>query len=148
MKIDNCGDPGRGFVSRVNHINQSGKALLIENSNQGFGNPTDKRWNHPCDNTHHAPNCGSSDGACDKEGVPPTMACPGCNNSKLPHNCGRGNPNRTVAGDWCPYHMFRTSSDIGPDFQGIMAHLHSTIPYLDEHQPLSRPGCAFMHYIL
>ena len=29
----------KGFSSRVKHINASGKALLIENSNQGFGNP-------------------------------------------------------------------------------------------------------------
>jgi hypothetical protein len=37
--------------------------------------------------------------------------------------------------------MFRTCGDIGPDFGGVMGHLHSTIPYLDLHDPISRPGC-------
>lgn len=40
IKIDNCGDDQAvGFSSRIKHINESGKAILIENSNQGFGNP-------------------------------------------------------------------------------------------------------------
>ena len=40
VKIDNCGDDqGAGYVARVGHIRSSGKKLLIENSNQGFGNP-------------------------------------------------------------------------------------------------------------
>ena len=35
VKIDNCGDDeGRGFVSRMRHINASGRALLVENSDQ------------------------------------------------------------------------------------------------------------------
>jgi alpha-galactosidase len=40
VKIDNCGDDrGAGFVARARHLNASGRRLLIENSNQGFGNP-------------------------------------------------------------------------------------------------------------
>ena len=40
VKIDNCGDDqGVGYVSRLKYLNASGKKLLIENSNQGFGNP-------------------------------------------------------------------------------------------------------------
>eukprot|EP01048_Picozoa_sp_COSAG05_P000652 COSAG05_NODE_19_length_34900_cov_72.237464_2_plen_81_part_00 len=34
-----------------------------------------------------------------------------------------------------------TCLTIGPDFGGIMGHLHSTIPYLDLKDPISRPGC-------
>ena len=102
VKIDNCGDDGRSFTMRTSLINASGKPLMIENSNQGFGNPADRRWNNPHGVHSH--------GACEKEGVPPTMACPGCNNSLVGEgNCGRGNPNRTIAGDWCPYNMFRTN---------------------------------------
>ena len=38
VKIDNCGDDdGSGFASRVQHINASGTALVIENSNQAHG---------------------------------------------------------------------------------------------------------------
>jgi len=40
VKIDNCGDDqGVGYVSRLRHLNASEKRLVIENSNQGFGNP-------------------------------------------------------------------------------------------------------------
>ena len=40
VKIDNCGDDqAKAFTSRLKHINASGKAILVENSNQGFGNP-------------------------------------------------------------------------------------------------------------
>ena len=92
VKIDNCGDDqGVDFNQRVDLINASGKALMIENSNQGFGNP--------------------QRGACKG-----SMQCPGCNNSAVPHGCGRGNPNNTLAPGWCKYNMFRTCGDIGPDF--------------------------------
>ena len=92
VKIDNCGDDqGVDFNQRVDLINASGKALMIENSNQGFGNPL----RGPCKGS---------------------MQCPGCNNSAVPHGCGRGNPNNTLAPGWCKYNMFRTCGDIGPDF--------------------------------
>ena len=40
VKIDNCGDDrGLGFQGRFHYLNASGKRLLIENSNQGDGNP-------------------------------------------------------------------------------------------------------------
>ena len=40
VKIDNCGDDqGAGYVARTNFLKQWGRRLLIENSNQGFGNP-------------------------------------------------------------------------------------------------------------
>jgi len=41
IKIDNCGDDqGRGYVARTAAINASASGkILIENSNQGFGNP-------------------------------------------------------------------------------------------------------------
>ena len=51
------------------------------------------------------------------------------------------NPNNTIAKGWCPYHMFRTGGDIGPDFAGVMDKLQSTTPYQDPKDPLSRPGC-------
>jgi hypothetical protein len=79
-------------------INASGKAMMIENSNQGFGNP--------------------QRGACKGN-----MQCPGCNNSVVKDGCGRGNPNNTLAPGWCPYNMFRTCGDIGPDFGGVMGRL-------------------------
>jgi len=43
--------------------------------------------------------------------------------------------------DWCPFHFYRTSGDIQPDFLSVMYNLQSTITFLDDHQPLSRPGC-------
>ena len=61
---------------------------------------------------------------CSAEGVGTDSACPGCNNSFVksspenPRGCGRGNPNNTIAPGWCPFHMFRTGGDIGPDFAG------------------------------
>ena len=40
LKIDNCGDDrGVGFAARERAINASGHAMMIENSNQGDGNP-------------------------------------------------------------------------------------------------------------
>jgi hypothetical protein len=117
LLLRSCGDDqGVDFNQRVDNINASGKALMIENSNQGFGNP--------------------QRGECKGN-----MQCPGCNNSVVKDGCGRGNPNNTLAPGWCPYNMFRTCGDIGPDFGGVMAHLHSTIPYLDLKDPISRPGC-------
>ena len=117
LPAGSCGDDqGVDFNQRVDLINASGKALMIENSNQGFGNP--------------------QRGDCKGN-----MQCPGCNNSVVKNGCGRGNPNNTLAPGWCPYNMFRTCGDIGPDFGGVMAHLHSTIPYLDMKDPISRPGC-------
>ena len=99
VKIDNCGDDqGVDFNQRVDLINASGKALMIENSNQGFGNPL----RGPCKGS---------------------MQCPGCNNSAVPHGCGRGNPNNTLAPGWCKYNMFRTCGDIGPDFGETNAEL-------------------------
>ena len=119
VKIDNCGDDqGKDFNFRANFINASGKAMMIENSNQGFGNPQ------------------RGDGNCHGN-----MQCPGCNNSVVKDGCGRGNPNNTLAPGWCPYNMFRTCGDIGPDFSGVMGHLYSTVPYLDLKDPISRPGC-------
>jgi len=51
LKIDNCGDDdGAGFVGRLKNINASGRAILIENSDQGHGHgpprglPTDRDW--------------------------------------------------------------------------------------------------------
>jgi hypothetical protein len=39
VKIDNCGDDaGAGFAARTAHLDAAGAKLLIENSNQGFGN--------------------------------------------------------------------------------------------------------------
>lgn len=109
VKIDNCGDDqAKGFTARMEHIEASGKAILVENSNQGFGNP--------------------QRGQCHGN-----MQCPG-------PNC-RGNPNNTVAPGWCPYNLFRTGGDIGPDFEGVMAKLQATIPYQDLKNPISRPGC-------
>ena len=51
------------------------------------------------------------------------------------------NPNNTIAKGWCPYHMFRTGGDIGPDFGGVMDKLQSTTPYQNLQDPISRPGC-------
>ena len=39
VKIDNCAGGGAAFTARFDAIQASGKKLLIENSNQGFGNP-------------------------------------------------------------------------------------------------------------
>lgn len=117
VKIDNCGDDrGVDFTSRMAYMNASGKAFVVENSNQGFGNP--------------------SRGQCSGN-----MQCPGCNNSAVHNGCGRGNPNNTIAPGWCDYNLFRTCGDIGPDFGGVMSHLDSTRPYQDLDNPISRPGC-------
>lgn len=39
VKIDNCGGEGYSFTARFDAIQASGKKMLIENCNQGFGNP-------------------------------------------------------------------------------------------------------------
>ena len=40
VKLDDCGDgTGEGLIERVKAINASGRAMLIENSNQGVGGP-------------------------------------------------------------------------------------------------------------
>ena len=104
MVCDNNGQ-GLGFASRVTHLNKSGHAMLVENSNQGDGNPLMRG----------------------KAGPP------------------RNNPdNASVAtgGDgYCPFNLFRTGGDIGPDFGNIMGKLELVRPYLDHDTPISRPGC-------
>ena len=89
VKIDNCGDAqGKDFNMRADFINASGKAMLIENSNQGYGNPQRGTYHGTCNND---------------SGAPAKMACPGCNNTVVKGGCGRGNPNNTLAPGWCPY---------------------------------------------
>ena len=74
---------------------------MIENSNQGFGNPR-QQGGLPSSNltTWASSNCSA-------EGVGTDSACPGCNNSYVksnannPRGCGRGNPNNTIAPGWC-----------------------------------------------
>lgn len=41
--------------------------------------------------------------------------------------------------DWCPWHMYRTSGDINPDFGSCMGNMMTTIVYAEGN--LSRPGC-------
>lgn len=65
---DNCGDDtGKDFAARLQILNASGKALVVENSNQGFGN---------VQMTPPRPG-----GACDAKGTAPKdwpgMPCPG-----------------------------------------------------------------------
>lgn len=44
VKIDNCGDDrGVDFTSRMAYMNASGKAFVVENSNQGFVRTTPHR---------------------------------------------------------------------------------------------------------
>ena len=109
VKIDNCGDDrGAGYVARFGHIQQSApRKLIIENSNQGFGNP----W---------------------PTGKP----------SRNPPGPPRENPpNRSVLADYCPFHMFRSGGDIGPDWGNIYGKLQYVRPYLTLNKPVSRPGC-------
>ena len=120
---DNCGDDtGKDFAARMQILNASGKALVVENSNQGFGNVQ----KDPPRN-----------GICGAKGVAPKdwpgMPCPGPGH--------RGNPNNTLAPGWCNYNLFRTGGDIVPDFDVVMDKLQYTTPYQDPKNPISRPGC-------
>eukprot|EP01079_Euglenida_sp_SAG-EU17-18_P002598 gene2598-3301_t len=102
VKIDNCGDDqGKGFVARTEDLWNRSVHLLVENSNQGDGNPM---FNH---------------------GKPP----------------GPPRENPANGSDFCPYHMFRSGGDIGPDYGNIYGKLQFAKPYLDPKTPISRPGC-------
>ena len=120
---DNCGhDTGKDFAARMQILNASGKALVVENSNQGFGNVQKEP---------------PRNGICGAKGVAPKdwpgMPCPGPGH--------RGNPNNTLAPGWCNYNLFRTGGDIVPDFDVVMDKLQYTTPYQDPKNPISRPGC-------
>mmetsp|Transcript_25776 Transcript_25776/g.41677 ORF Transcript_25776/g.41677 Transcript_25776/m.41677 type:complete len:430 (-) Transcript_25776:2525-3814(-) len=54
-------------------------------------------------------------------------------------NCHFGKiiPNETH----CPYHMFRTGSDIQPTFGSVMENLRQAFKFLNKTNPISRPGC-------
>ena len=55
----------------------------------------------------------------------------------LLENCHNGGNEPTL--DWCPFHMYRSSRDIRPQWGSILANLE-TIPPLAAAN-LSRPGC-------
>ena len=107
LQIDNCAGGGAAFTARFDAIRASGKKLMIENSNQGFGNPRQEGGLSSSNLTSWA----SSN--CSHEGVGADSACPGCNNSFVkssqnnPQGCGRGV--RTAA---CPY-------SLGPAYEYI-----------------------------
>ena len=41
----------------------------------------------------------------------------------------------------CPYHMYRVSKDIAPNFFSAMYNLQYTTPYQNHGSPTSKPGC-------
>ena len=41
----------------------------------------------------------------------------------------------------CPYSFFRVSVDLGPQFYSCVYNLNRALPFLDAHDPISRPGC-------
>lgn len=55
----------------------------------------------------------------------------------LIENCHNG-PNVPTS-DWCPFHMYRSSTDIRPVFGSILANLQTIMPL--QSQNLSTPGC-------
>lgn len=57
----------------------------------------------------------------------------------LIENCHGGHILPTL--EWCPFNIYRTSNDIRPSFSSVMHNLHTTIPFQDIDNPLSRPGC-------
>ena len=55
VKLDDCGDgTGEGLIGRVKAINASGRAMLIENSNQGVGGPAPAKPHNGRDNPKDA----------------------------------------------------------------------------------------------
>jgi hypothetical protein len=55
VKLDDCGDgTGEGLIERVRAINASGRAMLIENSNQGVGGPAPAKPRNGRDNPKDA----------------------------------------------------------------------------------------------
>jgi alpha-galactosidase len=41
----------------------------------------------------------------------------------------------------CPFHFYRVSDDIAPNFLSTMWNLQQMLPFLDREKPLSRPRC-------
>eukprot|EP01006_Ploeotia_vitrea_P048604 TRINITY_DN67255_c4_g1_i1.p1 TRINITY_DN67255_c4_g1~~TRINITY_DN67255_c4_g1_i1.p1 ORF type:complete len:378 (-),score=24.30 TRINITY_DN67255_c4_g1_i1:364-1344(-) len=42
---------------------------------------------------------------------------------------------------WCPFNFFRSSGDISPNWDRIIANLQTTKKFQQKKNPLSRPGC-------
>lgn len=40
---------------------------------------------------------------------------------------------------WCPFHFYRTSTDILPTYASVVANLHTVVPLANAN--LSGPGC-------
>ena len=59
-------------------------------------------------------------------------------------NCHQGGDPPTPDG-WCPYHFFRTSGDIGAQWDRVLSNMQTTLPFLAQNaalgSSLSRPGC-------
>jgi alpha-galactosidase len=68
--------------------------------------------------------------------APPFPSWP---NDTTPGKGGDGLCSGTTSPSDCPYHFFRTSSDIAADFDTVYANLLSTRPFQGD-VPLSRPG--------
>ena len=61
-------------------------------------------------------------------------------------NCGGNHqkwspptPEEVLAHETCPYHMFRVSQDIAPNFYSIMHNLQAMTKYQDRVRPALRP---------
>jgi hypothetical protein len=72
-----------------------------------------------------------------------TMQQRGLKTGMLLENCHNGpnTPRRgaTPSEDWCPFHMYRASTDIAPVYGSILANLQTIIPLAAQN--LSWPGC-------
>jgi alpha-galactosidase len=72
-----------------------------------------------------------------------TMQQRGLETGMLLENCHNGpnTPRRgaTPSEDWCPFHMYRASTDIAPVYGSILANLQTIIPLAAQN--LSWPGC-------
>lgn len=69
-----------------------------------------------------------------KRGLKTGMMLENCHNG--PNIPRRG---ATPADDWCPFHMYRASTDIAPVYGSILANLQTIIPLASQN--LSWPGC-------
>jgi alpha-galactosidase len=47
----------------------------------------------------------------------------------------------TPSRDWCPFNFFRTSGDVRETWNSWARNLMTTLPFLDESDPLSGPSC-------
>lgn len=59
----------------------------------------------------------------------------------LLEQCNDPFPRPTPNSTWCPFHTFRTSTDISPMWESVVYNIQTMLPFLEGDNPISQQNC-------